>query len=495
MSKINKILLKVVFILILLFLCFSLKPVSAEKILGHEVVLDPLNPFRKEKTSEEKRSDAITQAIDDEDGGLFESTIAKALGGIAKAVFNIASSDEINLGFKSYDSLIFNKNYNFGFELEEISPFNMYDWSKIMTWYKTFSSLSFIFILIGAVITSYKFIIAGTNVTSRNEAKDSFFRLFIGGAAIVLAPVFVKMVLMINNNMVSALVSSSSGELNSLLGNDIFTQIKTGSAIATALVICLFAYLFAKLNIKFIIRKFTLIVFIVFTPLIAGMWIINKNVTGAAIWFGQIIINAFMQFVYAFLFLIYLDFTSTADGWAVSLLWAMMILPLGDVLLNTMQNLTSRIAGFNNEEMANRGIGMGAAMLYTIHSIGKQFTSNNSNVGFINRIKSYTNRNEDSKLVEEKKPINKKSDSLVDKDNEKSNRKSGISLYGIGRSFLNTGMFMAEGRNFSNSGITGNKHNYEKSMRKNEITNSLNQNNVNLENQNAKKREVLNEKD
>ena len=164
-------------------------------------------------------------------------------------------------------------------------------------------------------------------------------RLFLGGVAIALAPVFVKLLLYINSSMITILTSGTNGGLNKILGNRIFTQIKTGSAIATALVICLFAYLFIKFNIKFIIRKFTLIVFIVFTPLIAGMWIINKNVTGAAIWFGQIFINVFMQFIYAFLFLIYMSFTSVADGWATALLWAMMILPLGDVLLNTMQNL------------------------------------------------------------------------------------------------------------------------------------------------------------
>ena len=41
-----------------------------------------------------------------------------------------------------------------------------------------------------------------------------------------------------------------------------------------------------------------------------------------------------------------------------------------------MQNLVSRVAGVNNEELANRGIGMGAAMGYTIRSIAYQFKGN-----------------------------------------------------------------------------------------------------------------------
>ena len=59
-----------------------------------------------------------------------------------------------------------------------------------------------------------------------------------------------------------------------------------------------------------------------------------------------------------------------------------MILPLGDVLLNTMQNLVSRIAGLNNEEISNRGIGMVAGMAYTIHSVGSQFISNRRETRF-----------------------------------------------------------------------------------------------------------------
>ena len=71
----------------------------------------------------------------------------------------------------------------------------------------------------------------------------------------------------------------------------------------------------------------------------------------------------------------------------------MMILPLADALQNTMQNLVSRMAGVNNEELANRGIGMGAAMGYTVKSIAYQFKGENSNKtdgkDFISRV---TNR-------------------------------------------------------------------------------------------------------
>lgn len=58
-----------------------------------------------------------------------------------------------------------------------------------------------------------------------------------------------------------------------------------------------------------------------------------------------------------------------------------MILPLADALQNCLQDLTSRIAGVDNEMMTNRGLGMGAAIGYSLGTIKEQFntpkTSNN----------------------------------------------------------------------------------------------------------------------
>ena len=169
----------------------------------------------------------------------------------------------------------------------------------------------------------------------------------------------------------------------------------------------MFIYLFVKLNIKFIVRQFTIIIFTIFTPIACGLWIINKNVTAASIWAGQIIMNIFMQFIYCFLFLIYLAFLPSGGGWAISLIWAMMILPLADTLQNCLQNLTSRIAGIDNEQMTNRVLGTGAMLGFGLGAIKEQFktpdipskssnngTDNNSNnglKGIISRAKSFIN--------------------------------------------------------------------------------------------------------
>ena len=331
--------------------------------------------------------------------------------------------------------------------------------------------------MIAIVILAWKMIVAGISPDKRNEAKDNIMRLFFGAVAIVLAPMFVKFMLLLNNNLVKMLVANAHGSLDDLLGNSLLTSINTGNAIATAIVIALFAYLFVKINIKFIIRQFTLIVFTVFTPIVSVFWIINKRTVASSIWFGQIIINAFMQFVYAFLFLIYLSFLPSSAGWAISLLWGMMILPLADALQNTMQNLVSRIAGVNNEELANRGIGMGAAMGYTIKSIAYQFKGNNEENGatqqpdFISKVVNKTNNVESKPIdavsyesysknaMEDKNSSqvvnatnlteNKINNNNVSNEIKNTNNHSGIKkAFNVGKEFMNLGMYMAEGRNF-----------------------------------------------
>ena len=45
-----------------------------------------------------------------EDGSLFEKIIAECIGGIAQTIFNFTTGEDSNVGFKDYDTLIFNNN-------------------------------------------------------------------------------------------------------------------------------------------------------------------------------------------------------------------------------------------------------------------------------------------------------------------------------------------------------------------------------------------------
>lgn len=182
-------------------------------------------------------------------------------------------------GFKNYDELIFGNNQT------DLSPFTKDSWNLVNKWYWTIAGIVGGPLLIAIVILAWKMIGAGISPDKRNEVKDNLMRLFFGVSSIAIAPIFVKFMLLLNNNLVTMLVSKAHGSLDDLLGNSLLTSINTGNAIATAIVIALFAYLFVKINIKFIIRQFTLIVFTIFTPIVAVFWIINKRTIASSIWF------------------------------------------------------------------------------------------------------------------------------------------------------------------------------------------------------------------
>ena len=445
--------------------------------------------FFDDDTDEE--SSSIEQTIDADDGGLFEKIIAKMIGGIAEGVFSLTTNEELGVGFKEYDELIFGNTDN------DIAPFTDEQWTKIMGWYKVMTTIVGVPILIAVVVLAYKIIIGGFNIEKRNEAKDNILRLFFGAAAIALAPLFVKLVLYLNNNLVKILVlQANGGSLNDLLGNSILSNIRTGNAILTAIVIAMFAYLFAKLNIKFMIRHFTLLVFTIFTPVVATLWIMNRRAIGASLWFGEILVNAFMQFVYAFLFLVYLNFLPVSGGWAVSLIWALMILPLAEALLNVFHNLISRIAGVPSEEIAQRGIGMASNMGYTIKAFTYQFKNSGNNgdgnssgllASFLNKTsvignkETPTNTNPVQTNIAKTQPVKTKpietnvaNTNKVDQNNKKNNSKPiNERSEPFRKAFMNTGMYMAEGRNF-NTDRRYNKNNRSRydNKRKKDIANT-----------------------
>ena len=252
----------------------------------------------------------LKEQIKQEDGSLFEKIIAECIGGISQTVLEFTTNDAFGVGFKNYDELIFNNNS----ENDDLSPFTSDLWNKTMEFYKIFALISGSLILIAVFILAYKVMFAGMSSFRRNEAKESIIRLLFGAVAIAFAPMFIRFLLFFNNSLVHLLITTTNGSLDNLLGNGMLSSIRTGNAITTALVIAMFIYLFVKLYIKFIVRQFTIIIFTIFTPIAAGLWIINRNVTAASIWAGQIIMNIFMQFIYCFLFLIYLVFLPARRG-------------------------------------------------------------------------------------------------------------------------------------------------------------------------------------
>lgn len=97
------------------------------------------------------------------------------IGGIAQAVFDLCTSEEMGIGFKDYDELIFNKDV----DSNSVAPFTDELWSKTMTWYKIFATVAGILILIAVVILSYKMMMAGNSTSKKTEAKDNLMRLLL----------------------------------------------------------------------------------------------------------------------------------------------------------------------------------------------------------------------------------------------------------------------------------------------------------------------------
>lgn len=156
MKKTNKIIASI--LIILVFLCLFIPKSNA-------------NFFTDDDDKDEQKSE-IEKTIDSDDGGIFEKIIAKMIGGLAESVFDLTTKEELGVGFKNYDELIFAK------DSTDISPFTDEQWETIIHWYKIMASIAGSLILIVVVIIAYKLIISGYSIEKRNEAKDSLMRLF-----------------------------------------------------------------------------------------------------------------------------------------------------------------------------------------------------------------------------------------------------------------------------------------------------------------------------
>lgn len=278
-------------------------------------------------------------------------------------------------------------------------------------------------------------IVAGISPDKRIEVKDNLMRLVFGAASIGLAPIFVKFMLFLNNTLVSAIVFNVEGGLDAKLGNSLLTSINTGNAIATAIVIAMFAYLFVKINIKFIIRQFTLIVFTIFTPIVAIFWILNKRTIASSIWFGQIIINGY-----------------------------------------TIKSIAYQFKGDNNTNQTN-----GNSIINKV--VNHRTTKDNAGQS-INGV-SYESHSHN--IMENQKPINQPNMINETKSNEQSkqleqintNKTNGIKkAFNVGKEFMNLGMYMAEGKNYRSNDTTKNiQRNYNNQNTK-DIKNEQNEENI-----------------
>lgn len=191
-----------------------------------------------------------------------------------------------------------------------------------------------------------------------------------------------------------------------------------------------------------------------------------------------------------------------------------MILPLADALMNCLQNLTSRIAGVDNEQMTNRVMGMGAMLGFGLGAIKEQFNvpsmtsgngtnNNNSNGGFkglVSRAKSvispsmnlsestdsYGNVNPIRDVLPKEKVktsttptnIENKVNTQAENGYKEKSIVSKVASAGLTatKTYLSMGAKMAEG-NFNNYQYNNKKHNRKNAFKNTEYINKAMHNN------------------
>ena len=93
--------------------------------------------------------------------------LPKQFGGIAQAVLNITTSEDVNIGFKTYEEMLFKGS----------SGISNLEWMIVKQWYKVFAYISSTLILIAVIIISYKMIASSFSTVKRNEAKETLINL------------------------------------------------------------------------------------------------------------------------------------------------------------------------------------------------------------------------------------------------------------------------------------------------------------------------------
>jgi hypothetical protein len=299
-------------------------------------------------------------------GGLFEQAIAGVINGLVlvmQVLAKVATGGE----YRTLGELVFTA----GDLNDFMTPAPLTDWwPKLNAWYAGMAPAAAGLCLLTVFLTAFKFMSAGTSgrPDARAEATESMLRWGLAVLFIAAAPIFVRALLLMNSALVASLVGIAQS-LNipaapTLSTTGLIQSVQTGSVLGTALVKLMFAGLELWLNIIFLVRMWVLAALIVFTPLMAWLWAINKNVRAAAVWMGEVLTNAFLQAAYALGFLLLLTFcdptpAGMADGgWFTLLVGCLCVVPIAGMLRNSLQGLWAQMSGINEEGIGAKALGV-----------------------------------------------------------------------------------------------------------------------------------------
>ncbi|NPV30570.1 MAG: hypothetical protein HPY58_13180 [Firmicutes bacterium] len=313
-------------------------------------------------------------------GGMFE----RILAGIVAVPCSVIEGLFKWGGFEKLDKLVFLKGYS---EEEKKSlPWKGDEPKHVRLWFQTLAYVTAPFFAIVIAVNAYKLLYAAANPAARSEAMESLHRCVLAVFIVALAPLMVSTVMWMCTILVDA-VAGAFNHVAAALGMPRAVgdwsaveiggaQIVTGSVLGTAIVRLFLAGMFAYLNVLYIMRKVALTVFFAFTPLAAMIWAVRKESTAMPVWIGELLSNAFMPVAHALVLctiLLLCDVKDMGRGtWVTILISFYTLIPLAEVLRNSLQSIIAHFAGFNEAATASKifGAAMGLGGVFSLVRAG-----------------------------------------------------------------------------------------------------------------------------
>jgi len=320
---------------------------------------------------------AESQQIQDQ-GGPFERIVATIVEVPLKVIQGIGAA----AGMKPVDQLIFLSSLSE--DEKKSAPWTSSEVNFIKLWYLALSGLVMPFFLLIICISAYKLTIAGVNPGMRAEAINSIWRWFGSLAIIILAPLLVQSLMQLTGIILDGINAGFGIVMNACgIGRPVSDwgginfgglSITTGSVLGTSIVKAMFIFIYLWLNTVYLVRKMVVSAMLCFTPVMAILWAANKNVNAAAVWMGEITSNAFMPVAHSLVLCIVLGFCDVKNisegSWYTILVFMYTLMPLAEVIRNSLQGLLTNMAGLNEERTA-RGALISAVGLGGMLSLGR----------------------------------------------------------------------------------------------------------------------------
>ena len=289
-------------------------------------------------------------SAEEEEGSIFDRMIAGTLNALTD-VLDAATGTGL-------DEMVFLQ----GVEHRDYLPWHNPEQRRdILEWFYILTAVIAPFFIFPVIVTAYKMIIKSGNPQDRAEAQQNILRWFLAVLMIALAPMFMFLILRITVILIDAIVYAyariSGACLVEGLGYlTVAETLVTGNILTTAVVRLAFVLFTVYLSILYLLRLLSLSIMLVFTPFVAIMFAIKKDTTAINIWLGEIASVSFMPVSHALVLCTILLFSKEV-GWLVTLIFLYSVIPLSEVLRNSMMDILTRSAGWNEAGTAGRIMG------------------------------------------------------------------------------------------------------------------------------------------